>query len=225
MGKVTGWCFVCWLLTILNAAAQDYRPSSTGSLLDSYYADSFPELVPSRVFRTEAPLTRREFVRQVVREQLGQVPPEAFDAAQFVDGFGFGSWFGRGSKLGLVTGSITYCAAELFDGDAWLLGSVGAGAGLLTGAFTTVDWPGSLTWRSSKAATVHCEMGWVSKPAYLPRGDSLPAWHTGRTRSTCGAGLSWRPDPRRKDLRLDMFLDPFASERDTYGGVQFAVGF
>ncbi len=219
------WTILGLLGLLLPVAAQEYQPTGRGSLLDDYYADTFPALVSTRVFRTEDPLSRGEFVRKVIREQLGQVPPEAFDVASMVDGMGFGSWFGRGAKLGLVTGSITYCAAELLGGDAWLLGSVGAGAGLASALFTDLDWPASLTWRSSRAATVRCEMGWVGKPGYLPRGEILPAWHTGRNRSTCGAGLNWHPDPARDDLRFDLFLDPFASERDTYGGLQFAIGF
>jgi len=224
--KAIGAAAVVVMAWLCPACAQEFRPSERGSVLDSYYADAFPDLVNRRVFRTEDPLlSRGEFVRQVIREQLGQVPPEAFDAATFVDGFGFGDWFGRGTRLGAVTGSITYCAAELLGGDAWLMGSMGAGAGLLSAMFTPVDWPSSLTYRSSKTAPVRCEMGWTSKPAYLPRGEILPAWHTGRTRSTAGAGLAWQLDPLRDDLRFDLFLDPFAAERDSYAGLQFAVGF
>ena len=213
------------VLMCVPCLAQEFVPSTRPSLLDRYYADTFPERDTQRFFRISEQLSRTEFVRSVIRDQLGQVPPEVFDLSSYTDGLDASGRLTRGAKFGLVTGSIVYCAAELFDGDSWLYGSLGAGLGFVSAALSDIDWPGSLTYHSSTEAPWRLQMGWVSKPAYLPRGEILPAWHSGRTRSTAGAGLSWQPDPLRQDLRFDAFLDPFASERDSFGGVQFAVGF
>lgn len=210
------WCCLLSCLLLGAACAQDDSTSGWG-------ADGFapPEL--ERFFILRPPTTRAEVVRRFVHEQLSAISPEAFDVMGYLEQ-GVPRRLGRGLKFGLVTGSAAYSLAELGGGDSWLLGSVGLAAGFTAAALADVNWPPTFTVRYGEGAPLALGLGWVEKPAYMPRSQALPAWHRPGTQSTAGINLHYRPS-RTQDLNLNLFVDPFAGEGDSLGGAQMRWGF
>lgn len=207
-------------LCAMARAAEEFAPS--GSLRDSYYADTFPKLPEQRFFEVREPLARNDTIQSLVRTHLSLRSTEAFDVISYLNQADVPTPLIRGAKLGLVTGSAVYSGTEALGGDGWVVGSIGVGTGFLVGALTDVDWPPTFTARWGQDEPFSLAAGWLKKPLYLPRNTPLPAWHTAGQRSTAGAGLRYAPNDR---LGFDAFLDPFATGGDTIGGMQMSYGF
>ncbi|MCC7490797.1 MAG: hypothetical protein IT204_00535 [Fimbriimonadaceae bacterium] len=189
-----------------------------------YFAATFPEPAFARFAKFHQPLDRQAFVRQVVADHFSALPPEAFDLAAVLGRDGQSSRLQRGLRLGLVTGSVAYCGALAAGGDSWLYGSLGLAAGVATAAASDLNWPPTFTLRSAPDQPWQLGLGWLSKPACLPRHNALPSWHSHRSLQTAGIGLSYRATPDAAQ-RWDCFLDPFAAPGASLGGVQWQLTF
>lgn len=193
-----------------------------GSGLASFQHASFPTTPEERFLRWNEPLSRDEFVRQVVNERLCFIPDRAFDLSGTLLGGSAGGW-SRGTRLGLVAGSMAYVGGWLSGSDSWLFGSIGLATGFGIGLFTDVDWPPSFTVKWGEDRPLSFGMGWLQKPGGLPGARARFAgacdWYY-----TAGVSLAYTP-PAIRDLRFDLFFDPFASPRASYGGAQIQFGF
>jgi hypothetical protein len=203
------------------------QPGPPANLLPSGldYTEVLPQTFGER-FLVVPVRDRGEVVRRVLRDNLSVVSEQAFDLMGLLDGAGRHApdILVRGAKFGLVIGSVAYVGGELGGGDPWLTGSAGLAAGLAAGALTDLDWPPSFTLRWGQETPFTLGLGWLPKSAGYPAWQPRFAGHSGRPRYTAGLSLSYTPDRARR-TSVELFVDPFATSRDSCAGIEGRLQF
>lgn len=169
--------------------------------------------------------TRAELTRQMVRDRIGLISPDVFSLmGRLAPTNGRPGALARGTRLGLVAGSVGYVGGVLSHRDPLIVGAAGLAVGFGLGAFADIKLPRRLSLEWGRDGPLSFGVGWLRKPGYLPRSQPRPGGHGALGRYTAGMGLHFSP-PREHDLSLDLFLDPFAGKGDSLGGFQASFCF